>query len=142
MFSNFALEYAITRVQVNQDGLKLNDTRQLLIYADEVNTLRGSVHTIKKNAEALVVTSEEIGLEENADKAKYTVMSRDQNAGRSHSRKTDNRSFESLEELKYFGTTSTNQNPIQEEIKRILKSRNACYNSVKNFFLPLCYPKI
>ena len=51
---NFALEYAIRRVQVNQDGLKLNGTHQLLAYADDVNTLGGSVDTIKKNAEALI----------------------------------------------------------------------------------------
>jgi hypothetical protein len=57
------LEYAIRRVQVNQDGLKLNGTHQLLVYADDVNILGGSVHTIQENAEALVVTSKEIGLE-------------------------------------------------------------------------------
>ena len=50
---NFALEYAIRRVQVNQNGLKLNGTHQLLVYADNVNLLGGSVHTIKKNKEAL-----------------------------------------------------------------------------------------
>ena len=49
---NFALEYAIKRVQVNQDGLTLNDTHQLLAYADDVNILGGSVHTVKENAEA------------------------------------------------------------------------------------------
>jgi len=91
---NFTLEYAIRTVQVNQDGLKLNGTHQLLAYADAVNILGGSVHTVKKNAEALVVASKEIGLEVNADKAKYMVMSRDQNAGRSHSTKIDNSFFE------------------------------------------------
>jgi hypothetical protein len=50
---NFALEYAINRVQVNQDGLKLNGTHQLLAYADDVNILGGSVHTVKENAEVL-----------------------------------------------------------------------------------------
>ena len=48
---NFALEFAIRRVQVNQDGLKLSGTRQLLIYADDVNILGESVHTIQENAE-------------------------------------------------------------------------------------------
>ena len=57
MLFNFALEYAIRRVQVNQDGLKLNGTHQLLVYADYVNVLDGSVHTIKKNTEASVVAS-------------------------------------------------------------------------------------
>jgi hypothetical protein len=40
------------RVQVNQDGLKLNGTHQLLASADDVNILGGSVHTVKKNVEA------------------------------------------------------------------------------------------
>ena len=78
---NYALEYAIRRAQVIQDGLKLNSTHQLLVHADDVNILGGSVHTIKKKAEALVVSSKEIGLEVNADKTKYMVMSPDQNAG-------------------------------------------------------------
>ena len=56
---DFALEYAIRRVQVNQDGLKLNGTHQLVAYADDVNTLGGSVHTVKENAEALVVATKE-----------------------------------------------------------------------------------
>ena len=78
---NFALEYAFRRVQVNQDGLKLNGTHQLLVYADVVNILGGSMHTVKENAEALIAASKEIGLEVNADKTKYMVMSGDQNAG-------------------------------------------------------------
>jgi len=49
---NFALKYAIKRFQVNQDGLTLNGTHQLLAYADDVNILGGSVHTVKENAEA------------------------------------------------------------------------------------------
>jgi len=77
---NFALAYAIKRVQANQDGLKLNGTHQLLVYA-EVYIVGGSVHTTKANAEALAVARKEIGLEVNADKTKYMVMSRDQKAG-------------------------------------------------------------
>ena len=82
MLFNFALGYGMRRVQVNQDGLKLNGTYQLLAYADDVNILRGSIHTLKETAEALVVATREIGLEVCADKTKYMVMSRDQNAGR------------------------------------------------------------
>jgi len=54
--------YAIRRVQVNQDGLKLNGTHRLLTYADDVNILAGSIHTLKENAEALVAATREIGL--------------------------------------------------------------------------------
>jgi len=59
-------------------------------HADDANILGRSVHTVKKNTESLVVASKEIGLEVNADKTKYMVMSRDQNTGRSHDMKTDN----------------------------------------------------
>jgi hypothetical protein len=67
------LEYAIRRVQANQESLKLNGTHQPLVYAD-VNMLGGSIHAMKKNTEVLVVTSKDIGLEVNAEKTKYMVM--------------------------------------------------------------------
>ena len=115
MLFNFALEYAITRVQVNQDGLKLDGTHQLLVYADDVNILGGSIHTIQKNTEALLVGGKENGLEVNADETKYVVMFGDQNAGRSHNISIDYSFFEKAEEFRYLGTTLTNQNCIQEE---------------------------
>ena len=54
----------------------------------------GSIHTVKENAEAVVVAAKEIGLEVNADKTKYMVMSREQTAGLSHTMKVDNSSIE------------------------------------------------
>jgi hypothetical protein len=81
---NFPLEYTIRSVQVNQDGLKLNGTYQLLVYAYGVNVLGGSVYTTQTNTETLLVASKKIGIEVNADKNKYMVMSRDQNSSRSH----------------------------------------------------------
>jgi hypothetical protein len=78
------------------------------------------------------VAIKEIGLEVNYVKTNYMFMSRDQNAGRSPNMKIDNISFERVEEFKNLGTTLTNQNSIQEEIKSRLKSVNACYYLVKN----------
>jgi len=98
----------------------------MLIYWEEAYI------TIKENAETLRVASKEIGLEVNADKTKYMVMSQDKNAGQSQHMQTDNNSFERVEEFEYLGTTLTDQNSIQEEIKSRLKSGNACYHSVQN----------
>jgi hypothetical protein len=102
--------------------LKLNGTHQLLVSADVVNILGGSVSTIEKNTDALLVANKEIGLEENAVKTKYMVMYRDQNAGKSHNIKNDNSPFEMVEQFKNLGTTLTNQKSILEEIKGTLKS--------------------
>jgi hypothetical protein len=84
-----------------------------------------------KNTEALAVACKEIGLEINAEKTKYMVMSRDQNAGHNHNIKIDNKSFERMEEFKYLGANLTNRNSIHEEIKSRLKRGNACYHSVR-----------
>jgi hypothetical protein len=62
------LVFSIRRVHVNQDGLKGNGKHQLLVYADNVSILSGSVHVIKENIEALVVASKKMGLEINANK--------------------------------------------------------------------------
>jgi hypothetical protein len=60
------------------------------------------------------------------------VMSRDQNAGQNHNIKIHNKSFERVEQFRYLGTTPTNRNSIQEEIKSTLKSGNACCHSVQD----------
>jgi hypothetical protein len=56
---NFALEYALRKVQANQEGFQRSGTYHLMIYAD-INILGGSIHTIKKNTEALAVTTKEL----------------------------------------------------------------------------------
>ena len=81
---------------------------------DNVNIKGGSVNIKKKNAEALVVASKEKGLEVNADKTKYMIMSRDQNAGKYHNTKTDNKSLETVEKFTYFGTTLMDLNSFHE----------------------------
>jgi hypothetical protein len=120
--------YEIRRVQVNQDGLKLNGRHQLLVYADDVNILGGSVYTIK-SAGASLVASKLIGLYVHADKTKCMAMSRDKDAELSQC-KTDNSSFEGRG-INNLGGSEKNQNSIQEEIKSRFKSENACYHSVQ-----------
>jgi hypothetical protein len=74
----------------------------------------------------LLVASKEIGLEVNADKTKDMVMSRNKNAGGSHNKKIDNRSFERMEQFKYFTITLMNQNSIQQfEVRECLLSFGA-----------------
>jgi len=86
------------------------------------------IHTLKENAEALVAATRETG----ADNTKNMVMSLDKNAGRIHSLRIDNSTFERVEEFKYLGKTLTNQNSIVEEIKSRLRPGYACYHSVQN----------
>ena len=107
-------------------------THQILAYADDVNILGGSIHTLRENAWALVAATRDIGLEVSADKTKYMFMSREQNAGRIQSVRIDNITFERVEEFKYLGTNITNQNSIAEEIKSWWRWGIACYHSVQN----------
>jgi hypothetical protein len=95
-----------------------------LAYADDVNLLGDNIDIINKNTETLIDASKEVGLEVNVEKMKYMLVSRDQNAGQNREIKIGNRSFETVSQFKYMGTTVTNQNLIQEEIKRKLNSGN------------------
>jgi hypothetical protein len=92
---------------------------KLLVYADDVNLLGDNRDTIKKNTQTLTDTSMEVGLEVIAEKSKYMLLSFHQNAGQNHDIKIAIRFFENMAQFKYLGTTVTNQNLIQEEIKRV-----------------------
>ena len=87
----------------------------LLVYADNVNVLGGSVHIIKENTGALVVASKETGLGINADKTKYMFMTPDYNAERSHNTMND-KSFFERETVQIFWNNPNVFNSIQEEI--------------------------
>jgi hypothetical protein len=116
-------------------GLELSGTHQLLVYVDDVNLLAEILDIIQKNTQTLIDASKEVGLQVNAEKTKYTLLSRQQNAGQNNYIKTGNICFENVEQFRYLGTMITNQNLIQEEIKERLNSSNVCYHSVQNIFV-------
>ena len=83
------------------------------------------IHTVRKNTVVLVIASKEIGLEVNAEKTKYMIMSRDRNARQNRNIQIGNTSFETVKRFKCLGTTLMNNNSIHEEIKSRLQSGNA-----------------
>jgi len=91
--SSVAISYRFRRVEVNQDSLKLNVTYQLLVYCDDVNILRGSEYTVKKNILSLVFASNQTWIEIYSDKNYYMIIYEDQDAGRSDDIKIENNSF-------------------------------------------------
>jgi hypothetical protein len=117
LFFNFALEYAIRKVQKNHVGL--------MGHTDDVNVPGDNKDTIKKNTETLIDAGIEVGLEINVEKIKHMVLCHHQNVGQNQDIKIANRSFENVPQFKYLGSTVTNQNLILEEIKRRFKSGNA-----------------
>jgi hypothetical protein len=86
---------------------------------------------MQKNTEGLLHTGKEASLELNSEKTKYMLMSHEK-AGQNRDIKIANRSFECVAKFKYFGTTLTDQNCMQDEIKSRLNSGNACYHPVQS----------
>jgi hypothetical protein len=89
------------------------------------------------NTETLIDASKEVGLGVNAEKTKYRLLSHHQNAGQTHNIKIDDRRFENVAQFRNLETTVTNQNLIQEKMKRRFNLGNPCYQS-RNFCLPVC----
>ena len=89
-------------------------------------------HTYHKETHSSFSSRWLICIEVNAEETNHMGMSRDQQAGQNRNINIGNKSFEKAEKLGHLGTTLTNQNCIQEEVKSRLKSGNACYHSVQN----------
>jgi hypothetical protein len=85
-----------------------------------------------KSTQTLIDASKEVCLDVNTEKTKYASLSCHQNAGQNHDINIGNRCSENVAQFRYLGTTITNENLIQEDIKRRLNSGNACYHSVQN----------
>jgi hypothetical protein len=113
----------------------------ILNFHRRANLLVDNINTIKENIESLLQTSRNIGLEINAEKTKYMIMSLHPNSGQDQNMRTANESFENVAKFKYLGTTLTNQNDIHDEIKSRLNSDNACYYSAKKKILSVLYKK-
>jgi hypothetical protein len=92
--------------------------------------LGDSINTIKENTETLLEANSDIGVETNAEKTQYMIMSRHQNSGQNQNMRITNESFENMTKFKYLGTIVTNQTHIYDEIKSRLNSGDVCYHSV------------
>jgi hypothetical protein len=96
---NFTLEYTIMKVQENKQRLELNATHQLPVYAGDVNLLGKNINIIKRNTDALLHASEEVGLEANTEKTKYYMfVPHHQTTGNNPYLRVANKSFENMEQ--------------------------------------------
>jgi hypothetical protein len=78
---NFTLDYVIMKVQEKHVGLKLNGSLQLLAYAQDVNLMGDNMDTVKKDIGTSTDACKKSDLDANAEKTKYMLLSRRQNAG-------------------------------------------------------------
>ena len=139
---NFALEYAIRRVQENGIGLELNGKHQFLVYVDDANMLGENLQTVQETTEIAIKASKDIGLEVNSEKAKYMITSCHRKVGQNPNRVIGNLWFENVKKFKYLGVTVTNTTDIREEIKRRINVGNARFYSLeKKFYCLARFPR-
>ena len=119
----------------------MNDTHQVLAYADDVNLIVGDIRTIEINEGVLLNACKDIDLAVTIEKTKYMEIERHRGmAGNEHFKIVSN-SYEKLKTFKYLGSSMINQNYIKEEIKCRLKAGNSCYYSVQTLLSSRLLPK-
>jgi hypothetical protein len=105
---SFYLGYSIKNDQENHDGLKT--TYQLPLYSEEVKCIGLKNTEYYKTAEFVLVTIKQICLGQNVENIKYMIISRGQNLGSNLKAKTDNKSIESVAEIKFWKQQSRIKN--------------------------------
>jgi hypothetical protein len=99
---SFALEYAIRKVKGNEVSVEVSGAHRPLVYADNINLLSSNINTIKQNTKTLLEASWDVGLEINAEKTKYMIMSHYQNSGHNQNIRIANESFENVAKFTYL----------------------------------------
>ena len=123
---NFAIGYAIRKVQETNLGLEMNDTHQVLAYADDVNLIGDD------NTDLLLIACKDIDLPVISGKIKYMEIGLHRGMRANAHIKIGSNSYEKVKTFKYLGSLLINQNSIQVvEIKCRLKSGNSCYYSIQ-----------
>jgi hypothetical protein len=100
---NFALKFAVRKVQANQISLELNGTHKILFYADDINLFCDCISTIKENKGILLKGRKYIAPEISPQYTKHMIMFRHLNTGQKHIIRIDNESFKNKAEFKYWG---------------------------------------
>ena len=114
---NFALEYAIRKLEETRLALDMNSNHRILTYVDDVNLIGDDIRTIERNADVLLNACKDIGLVVNTGKTKYMEIGRHRGVIANAHIKIGSNSYEKVKTFKYLGSLLTNKNFIQEEIK-------------------------
>jgi len=137
---NFALEYAVRKVQANKEGWEVNITHQVLVDGDGVNIFGGSI--LYRKTQKLVVVNKEIVLEVNVKETNYVVMCREQHAAQYHNINVGNTSSKVLNTIDIWKQTSQIKISFMKKISANRSQEMFAIIQCRFFCFPVCYPKI